>query len=243
MINIKGLLIFEEQGFFKKLKGLFGMYETKILNFDNREVFVLKTSSYNDTVRRRFLRRRISSLAIIPENERYKTLLKGEGFNLILKNKLIKNKLCEIIKKYAGSSGIKKGKLKIGLAFSDATETLEVIKGISDWISEIYMFGEKNGRNLYAADSYFKETGITVVLAKETSLAECDILVAENESAFSHGNFKGGVIYADGSMKGTLNGVKLNIPKEAKIDGCDDLLSEALFGLNLKLSGFNKKST
>lgn len=238
VVKIKGLLILNKQNFKERIKSLLGIYETKIIEHNGRAVFVLKTQSYNNTVRKRFIRKNIRELAVIPDTKENKNILAGEGFNLISKNKLIKKNLSSIIAKYSNSSGIEKGKLVVGILADDPAEILNKLVKISDFICEVYLYGIKSTRSLKAADSFYKETGIGVIVSESARKYSCDILVSQENKDFC--GYKGAVISLfdteEKTNAKTIKGAKLKIKDTAKIEGADDLVIAELFELPVNIT-------
>ncbi len=239
MVKIKGLIIFEKLSFTEKIKAAFGIYQTEIKEFNGKAVYVLKTGKYNDTVRKRFIRRNIKELAFYPETGENRNILSGEGFRLILKKNLMKDNIAGIIRKYAGSRGIVKGKLTVAVSSSDPADILKNLIRISDWLSEIILAGKKNGRTLSVADDFYKETGISVILSDSLSEGAADMLVAEREGDIPE-NYKGSVVCLEDVISNEdislIKGVKLSLPEETLIDNIDDLVISELFNLKAKIS-------
>lgn len=239
MVKIKGLIIFEKQKLKGKLKSLVGIYETEIKEYGGKSVYILKTDKYNDTVRKRFIRRGIRELAYYPETVENRNVLSGEGFKLISERNLIKNHISEIIRKYAGSWGIAKGKLKLAVASPDPTNILKELEKLSDWLSEVILCGKKNGRALSAADSFYNETGIGVIPVNTLKEEQCNLLVAERASDIPIGFKETAICLEGGEAAGCklIKGVKLKLPEEVRINGIDDIIISELFDFKFKISG------
>lgn len=237
MVKIKGLIIFEKLSLGEKIKSAFGVYRSEIREFNGNKVYLLKTGKYNDTVRKRFIRRKIRELAFYPETDKNRNVLSGEGFHLILRKNLIKSHISDIVKKYAGSRGIAKGKLTVCIASQDPTDILNELEKISDWLSEVIFTGKKNGRCLAAADSFYKETGISVILKQKD--VESDFMIAERKADIPL-NCKGGILCLEdvdeSDSHKIIKGVKLELPEEAVIENIDDLVISELFNLRFKIS-------
>ncbi len=239
MVNIKGLLIFEKQGFKKKLKAAFGIYETEMIEYEGKSVYLLRTEKYNNTVRKRFIRKKVRELAVIPDTKENKSILAGEGFNLISKSMLLRKNLSKIVAKYSNSSGISKGRLVVGIEADDPTDILNKLISVSDWISEVYFYGIKNEKNLFSAEEFYKETGIGVILKKASGNYNCDILITEENKDYK--GFNGAVlplfdIDTNLSAK-TIKGARINMNKSLKKITPDDLVTAELLTLPVKISG------
>jgi len=242
VVKIKGLIIIEKLSFVNKMKSMIGLYSSEIKEYKGKEVFILKTDKYNDTVRKRFIRRRIRELAVFPENKVNRELLSGEGFYLLTRERIFIKHIDAIIRKYALSSGIEKGKLVLGVAVNDPTELLKKLTKIGDYLSEVHLYGKKSGRSLKAADSFFEETGISVILTETPKESSCDILIKGRDTEICLNRFSGTVIPLGETEaligEKAVKGVKVSLPKELLKIGVDDITIAELFDLELKISGF-----
>lgn len=242
MVKIKGLIVIKTLSFKDKLKGMIGIYSTELRKYGNEEVFILKTDKYNDTVRKRFIRRRTEKLYVSPESESNIKRLSNEGFDLVVKKDVIRKNIAEITKKCAISSGVEKGKIVVGVAVSEPADILVKLKSICDYTGEIQLFGKKSGKTLKSADSFYNKTGVSVILKESGNADGCDVLILDKSAENQFSTFSGYAVCIDGEgnlpMAKNINGIKLSIPYEIRDIPAQDVIIADLFEIPFKINGF-----
>lgn len=183
------------------------------------------------------LRKRIKLAAVTPSGYNYEECLFLSRFSLINEDKLFISLSSEIVIRLARSMGIKKGKLRLGIYSGIYCEKLlDNMKAAADYIFEIYLYGNRNGRRAKAAEDFFADTGISVVLSEKIKNGQCDILIAEGEKV-PVSTYEGGVIRIGGKPFGSIcvTGVRMVLPDRLSEEELSDVTVCELYDISPKI--------
>ncbi len=165
--------------------------------------------------------------------------------NIIKKEDVLFLNIDKVVLKLANSLGIKEGKLSLGIiADSNINITMRKMEKLKNKLKTLTVYCDKKEDYSLTLDSFFKETGVPVIVKESYKNIDCDILIYLKNKKVNLYKFKGHLVdIFEATDKRGVKDIKVNFKEEKNIYNISDAVFLKILSEPFKIDSFITKNT
>lgn len=165
--------------------------------------------------------------------------------NIIKKEDVLFFNMDKVVIKLANSLGIKDGKLSLGiLADNNLSAVIRKMEKLKNKLKTLTVYSDNTEELGCLLDSFYKETGVPVIVREDYKNIDCDILIYLKNKKVNLYKFKGHLIdIFEATDKRGVKDIKVKFKEEKNIYNISDAVFSKIISEPFKINAFITKNT